>query len=136
MKKYIIKPLDFKIETKSATPVYQQVKQAIKLLIISGYLEEGDQLVSIRDLGSKLKIHPNTIVKVYYQLEVEGFIYSRPGAGYYVMVDHNKIKKEKKELFEKITTEYVSNSMEMGYSPDEIIKVLKKTIKKIAPSLT
>ena len=78
-----IKPLDFEIDARSAIPVYEQVKQEIKLLIMSNYLEEGDQLVPIRELATRLQINPNTIVKVYYQLDVEGYIYSLPGSGYF-----------------------------------------------------
>lgn len=110
-----------KIDPKSALPVYEQVKRAIKLAILSGRLEEGDQLTSIRELALKLQINPNTIIKVYYQLEVEGFVNSRPGAGYYVKLDRKKIQKEKREIFREITGEYVSKAMDLGYSFKEIV---------------
>jgi GntR family transcriptional regulator len=129
-----IKILDFKIEARSAVPVYEQVKQAIKLAIISGYLEENDQLMSIRELGAKLNIHPNTISKVYYQLEMEGFIYPRQGAGYFVKVDPDKFQKEKHELFKKVTREYISSATRLGYSPEEMLDELKKIIAEIVPA--
>jgi len=110
-----------KIDPKSALPVYEQVKRAIKLAILSGRLDEGDQLTSIRELSLKLQVNPNTIIKVYYQLEVEGFVSSRPGAGYYVKLDRKKIQKEKRDIFQGITGEYVSKAMDLGYSFDEII---------------
>jgi GntR family transcriptional regulator len=120
-----IKLLSFKIEAKSAVPVYEQVKQGIKLAVISGYLEQGDQVMSIRELAAALKIHPNTIAKVYYQLEVEGFIYSKPGSGYFVKVDRRKIQKEKQELFKKVTRDYVSKAMNLGYSLQDMIAELQ-----------
>lgn len=128
-----IKILDFKVEAKSAVPVYEQVKQAVKLAIISGYLEENDQLMSIRELGAKLNIHPNTISKVYYQLEVEGFIYPRQGTGYFVKVDPEKFKKEKYELFKKVTVEYISKATRLGYSPEEMLEELKMIVAEITP---
>lgn len=113
--------ISIKIDPKSALPVYEQIKRAIKLAILSGRLEEGDQLTSIRELSLKLQINPNTIIKVYYQLEVEGFVSSRPGAGYYVKLDRKKIQKEKRDIFQGITGEYVSKVMDLGYSFKDIV---------------
>ena len=128
MKKKEIKILDFKIEAKSAVPVYEQIKQGIKLAIISGYLQEDDQLMSIRELGVRLQIHPNTIAKVYYQLESEGFLYSRPGAGYFIKVNPETLKKEKHELLRKVTQEYISKATRLGYSAAEMQVELQKTL--------
>lgn len=124
MKKENKKFFNIKVNVKSALPVYEQIKRAIKLAILSGHLEEGDQLMSLREMALKLQINPNTIIKVYYQLEIEGFIYSRPGAGYFVKLDRKKIKKEKRELFEKATSDYISRIMDLGYSLEDIIEQL------------
>ena len=113
---------DIKVEIKSALPVYEQIKRALKIAILSGRLEEGDQLMSIRELALKLQINPNTIIKVYYQLEIEGFAASRPGAGYFVKLDSKKLQKERSELFEKATDEYISKITDMGYSLEDIIQ--------------
>lgn len=116
------KYFDIKVEVKSALPVYEQVKRALKIAILSGWLEEGDQLMSIRELALKLQINPNTIIKVYYQLEMEGFVVSRPGAGYFVKLDSKKLQKEREELFKKATDEYISKITDMGYSWADIIQ--------------
>jgi DNA-binding transcriptional regulator YhcF (GntR family) len=77
-------------------------------------------------MALKLNVNPNTIIKVYYQLEMEGFIYSRPGAGYFVKIDPSKIKSGKQELFETITEEYVSKALQLGYSKEDIINEISK----------
>jgi len=115
-----INPFEIKVDVKSALPVYEQIKRAIKLVILSGRLEEGDQLMSIRELAVKLQINPNTIIKVYYQLEMEGFVISRPGTGYFVKFDGKKIQKERRELFEQATDEYISKVTDMGYTLEDI----------------
>ncbi len=120
--------ITIQVDAKSALPVYEQIKRAIKLAILSGHLEEGEQLMSIRELALKLQVNPNTIIKVYYQLEVEGFIYSRPGAGYYVKLDRKKIQKEKSELFRNITNDYISKVLALGYSIEDTIKELSRKI--------
>ena len=121
------KALHIKIDPKSALPTYEQIKQALKMAILSGQLKEGDQLSSLREMALKLNVNPNTIIKVYYQLEVEGFIYSRPGAGYYVKIDPFKIKSGKQELFENITEGYVSKALQLGYSKEDIINKISKS---------
>lgn len=126
MKERKEKFFNIKVDVKSALPVYEQIKRAIKLAILSGHLKENDRLMSLRDMALKLKINPNTIIKVYYQLEVEGFIYSRPGAGYFVKLDRRKIKKEKRELLREITGEYISRVIKLGYSLEDMIRELSR----------
>jgi len=115
-------PFEIKVDVKSALPVYEQIKRAIKLVIFSRRLKEGDQLMSIRELALKLQINPNTIIKVYYQLEMEGYVISRPGSGYFVKLDRTKLQKEKRTLFEQATDEYISKVTDMGYSLEDILQ--------------
>ncbi len=116
-----LKPLDVSIDTRSAVPVYQQVKQAIKLLIISGYLEEGDRLVPIREFAGKLRINPNTIVKVYYQLDVEGYIFSQPGSGYFVKANRTADPDENEQLLKASSDDYIAKALKLGYSITDLI---------------
>ncbi len=116
---------EIKVDVKSPLPVYEQVKRAIKLSILSRRLREGDKLMSLRELALKLEINPNTIIKIYNQLEGEGYIYSRPGSGYFVKHDREKIKKEKYELFEEETQDYVARVIELGYTFEDILELLK-----------
>ena len=82
--------------------------------------------MSLRELSVKLQINPNTIIKIYNQLEVEGYIYSRPGAGYFVKHDKEKIKKEKYDLFQKESLDYISKVIELGYAFDDILEIMRK----------
>jgi GntR family transcriptional regulator len=122
----MIKPLHFNIDAKSPIPIYEQVKFGIKLAMLSGYLVEGDQLTSIRDLSLQLKINPNTIIKAYNQLETEGFINSRHGSGYYVKLDPTKVHSEKYEVFEELSDEYIHKVLGLGYSTDDILKLIRQ----------
>jgi DNA-binding transcriptional regulator YhcF (GntR family) len=125
-----IKTLDFKIDPKSALPVYEQIKQEIKSLVLSGYLEEGDRMMPIRDLAELLKVNSNTIVKVYYQLDVEGYLESQHGSGYYVKFDAGKNLGARERLFETLTADYISKAMQLGYTAEEIGGEIKKRLKK------
>jgi GntR family transcriptional regulator len=120
--------MNIKINPKSAVPVYEQVKREIKLAILSGRLKEGEKLMSIREMAVRLRINPNTILKVYYQLEVEGFIASRPGAGYFISTDAGRTQKEKHELFEQVTDDYITSASDLGYSIEDMIMELKNKV--------
>jgi GntR family transcriptional regulator len=122
----MIKPLHIHIDARSPVPIYEQVKLAIKLAIFSGYLTEGDQLSSIRDLSLQLKINPNTIVKIYGQLEKEGFITSRQGSGYYFKLDPTRVQKGKYRVFEDLSAEYVHKALGLGYTADDILRLVRQ----------
>ncbi|MBN2441637.1 MAG: GntR family transcriptional regulator [Spirochaetales bacterium] len=112
---------DFRIDNNSSLPVYEQIKQEIKLAILSGTLKPESQITPIRELAAAIKVNPNTIVKVYYQLSVEGFLYSKPGQGYFVKeIDKNESERKNK-LFEEMTEEYINKSVKLGFTFPEII---------------
>jgi GntR family transcriptional regulator len=118
--------IPIKVDAKSAVPVYEQIKRAIKLAILSGRLKEGDRLMTLREMAFKLMVNPNTIIKVYEQLENEGFVYSRPGAGYYVRLDRGKFGRERCELFEKMTRDYISRVLDLGYSGADMLQEIAR----------
>ncbi len=65
-------------------PIYEQIKEKIKSLIISGVLKENERIPSVRELAVSMAINPNTIQKAYKELEGEGYIYSLRSKGYFV----------------------------------------------------
>lgn len=72
---------------RDARPIYEQIKNGLKRLIVTGALKEGDKLPSVRSLATELAINPNTIQKAYNELENEGYIYSVPGKGSFASGD-------------------------------------------------
>lgn len=65
-------------------PLYEQITEKLKELIIGGYLKENDKVPSVRELAAELAINPNTIQKAYKLLEADGYIFARPAKGYFV----------------------------------------------------
>ena len=121
--------IDFNVDVKSAIPVYEQIKRTIKFAILTGKLGEGDKLMSLRELSTKIQINPNTIIKVYTQLETEGYVYSRPGAGYFVKLDPTNTQKGKRAIFSEVTRDYVIRVIELGYQRDEVVTLINKLFK-------
>ena len=66
---------------RDARPIYEQVRDGLRHLVVTGALQAGDKLPSVRALASSLAINPNTIQRAYEALEAEGYLYSVPGKG-------------------------------------------------------
>jgi GntR family transcriptional regulator len=77
--------ITFRIDTKSGVPPYLQVAQQIRQALISGVLQPGDQLPTVKSVVAELAINPNTVFKGYRELEHEGLVEGRPGAGTFVL---------------------------------------------------
>lgn len=72
------------INTRDPRPIYVQIKEGLCRLILSGALQTGERLPSVRELAGQLAINPNTIQRAYREMEHEGFIYSMTGKGSFV----------------------------------------------------
>ncbi len=71
----------FTLNYRDSQPIYGQIKDGLRRMIVSGALEPGEKLPSVRAMAMDLAINPNTIHRAYSELESEGFIYSIPGKG-------------------------------------------------------
>ena len=87
----------FKLDYNDHRPVYEQIKENFKSLIVTGAMVEGESLPSVRELAAVLGINPNTIQRSYKELEQEGFIYSVRAKGSVVAPRKNEITQRRKE---------------------------------------
>lgn len=82
------------LSNSSELPIYQQIKEQIKTQILSGELQEGEMLPSLRQLAKDLKISVLTTTRAYGELEQVGYITSRPGKGFFVMSSSSDLLRE------------------------------------------
>ena len=69
---------------RDSRPIYEQIKDGLRRMVVSGALAPDEKLPSVRALATQLSINPNTIQRSYNELEAEGLIYSVPGKGSFV----------------------------------------------------
>ena len=69
------------LDYRDARPIYEQVKDGLRRLMVTGVIQEGEKLPSVRTMAGTLAINPNTIQRAYEALESEGYVYSVPGKG-------------------------------------------------------
>ena len=73
-----------RLSTHDPKPLYEQIMDNYRRLIVSGGMSPGEQLPSVRELATQLAINPNTIQRAYRELESEGYIITLPGKGSFV----------------------------------------------------
>ena len=112
------------LDLKDARPLYEQIVERFKHLILCGALPEDEKLPSVRNLAMELSINPNTIQKAYAELEREGFIYSVKGRGNFVAAN-NSLKEAKKEEIKTQILALVKEGEAIGLTREDIINILK-----------
>ena len=111
---------------RDAKPIYEQIKEGIRRLVISNVLVANEKLPSVRELASKLAINPNTIFRAYRELEEEGYIYSINGKGTFVSEREDGLNARKDELmgqFDEVVEELLFLEVEKELLCEEIEKI-------------
>lgn len=109
------------IDYKDTRPIYEQIVEKIRTLILKGVLKPDSQLQSVRSLAMELSINPNTIQKAYTELERQGFIYTIKGRGNFVRYDKSLLEVKKEELRGKVE-EVLKEADELGISRKELLE--------------
>lgn len=121
---------------RDARPIYEQVKDGLRKLVVTGALQPGDKLPSVRSLASSLAINPNTIQRAYEALEREGYLYSVAGKGSFVAQRNDVEDTRKQELLKRFDAA-AAELMFLGVSPEELAKRLKdnqgKGVEEVQP---
>ena len=110
---------------RDSRPLYEQVKESIRGLIISGVLADNDRLPAVRDLAAQLAINPNTIQRAYRELEAEGYIRTLHGKGSFVCAAQAAGGRVE-ELLARLD-ETASELMYLGFSAEELARRLEKS---------
>ena len=107
------------INYKDGRPFYEQVKEELRRLVVSGVLRPGDKLPSVRELAGQLAINPNTIQRAYRELETEGYIVAVPGKGSFAAEREDENDRRRAELLARLS-ETVKELRWLGMTAEEI----------------
>lgn len=113
------------LDYKDTRPIYEQVVEKFKLLILKQILQKDEQMPSVRSLAVQLSINPNTIQKAYAELERQGYIYTVKGRGNFVSDSIGLLDGRKKELKERMVMLYVEGR-ELGMTKGDFIGCLQR----------
>ena len=107
-------------------PIYIQLVEIIKKDIISGSLEKGSRLPSVRDLAVMMKVNPNTVQRALSDLEELKLIYTERTNGKYVTNDEKLINKYKEEWAKNLINKFLLDMESIGLKKETIINYLNE----------
>lgn len=114
------------LELNSKEPIYLQIIAYMKKKIVSGELRGGERVLSVREYATELKVNPNTVQKVYAELENQNLIYTQRGIGKFVTEDKNKINDLRQELFNETIDKFIEDSKALGFTRETILAIISE----------
>ena len=108
------------LDYRDSRPLYQQVKDSLRRMMLTGLLEPDEKLPSVRSLATQLAINPNTIQRAYAELEAEGYIYSVAGRGSFVSTGDGEHLRRIAELTGRLVP-LLEELKSLGYTRDQLL---------------
>ena len=124
--------MQFQIDTSSREPIYRQLAGQIRQGVARGRLKPEQKLPSVRELSRSLVINPNTIARVYTELEREGVLHTRQGKGVFIAAPNNDLTKaaRRKQLMDLLDT-FLTQAFYLGFTKPEVIAAVTNRAEQI-----
>ena len=112
------------LDYRDGRPLYQQVKDDLRRMMLTGLLPPDEKLPSVRSLATQLAINPNTIQRAYSELEAESYIYSVAGKGSFAASGGGERQRRIRELTEQLTPA-LEELKTLGYTQEALLRLWK-----------
>ena len=123
--------MEFRIDPTSSLPIYRQLRNQVREAVARGKLKPEDRLPSVRELSRLLVVNPNTIARVYTELEREGLIHSRPGLGVFVASPKAELtKKVRRERLVEVVDSLLTEAVHLAFSEQEVVSLVAERSKQ------
>lgn len=110
---------------RDSKPIYEQIKDGLRRLVITGAVEKDEKLPSVRELAGELAINPNTIQRAYRELEAEGYIYTVSGKGSFA-AEQADVSARRNEALLKEFDEIVRELLYLSENKEALIKRIEE----------
>ena len=115
------------LDYRDSRPIYEQVVEKFKMLILKGVLQQDEKMPSVRNLAMELSINPNTIQRAYATLESQGYIYTVKGKGNFVSDKASLIKDYQKEISSQLN-EVCKQAASAGMGREEFMTLVNESV--------
>ena len=115
------------LDYRDSRPIYEQVVEKFKMLILKGVLQQDEKMPSVRNLAMELSINPNTIQRAYATLESQGYIYTVKGKGNFVSDKATLMKDYQKEISSQLN-EVCKQAASAGMGREEFMALVKESV--------
>lgn len=127
--------VSFSLDLPSGIPTYLQIVQQVEAALSLGYVVEGDQLPTVKEVVSSIAINPNTVLKAYRELESRGIAAGRPGIGTFIVASPHVITSNKMNALRKsLLSGWLRDAKKAGLSDDAIVALFNSAMGEIAGS--
>jgi len=117
------------IDPRSPNPLYAQIASRLKVAIASGELRPGEALPSVRQLAARVRVNPATVVQAYRDLETEGFVEMRQGAGTFVLdIQADTRASERAKQAVVLVRRMVADAGRLGLSTQELVIAIEREL--------
>ena len=123
--------MEFQIDPTSRLPIYRQLGDQIREAAARGKIQPGERLPSVRELSRMLVVNPNTVARVYTELEREGVLNTRPGLGVFVAQPGSELsRKVRKERLREALDRFLTEAVHLGFPADEVVALVSEQAKQ------
>lgn len=120
------------IDPRSPTPLYAQIASRLRMAIAAGEVRAGDGLPSVRHLASRLRVNPATVVQAYRELELDGLVSTRQGAGTFVQeVAVERRQKDRQQEARRLVREMLAQAGSIGIGVAELQDAIERELKPV-----
>ena len=120
------------IDPRSPTPLYAQIAGRLKMAIAAGELRPGDSIPSVRQLSGRLRVNPATVVQAYRELELDGLVTTRQGAGTFVQeVAVERRQKDRQLEARRLVRDLVAQAGSLGISVADLQDAMERELKPV-----
>jgi GntR family transcriptional regulator len=110
-----------RLDPRLPTPLYAQIADRVRVAVASAELAIGDALPSVRVLAAKLRVNPATVVQAYRDLEQDGIVEMRQGAGSFIAeITPERRARSRTTIARKLVRDVLSEAARQGLSADEL----------------
>ena len=123
--------MQFHIESASRVPIYRQLVAQIREAVARGQLKPDERLPSVRELSRELVVNPNTVARVYTELERDGMLNTRPGLGVFVAQPRMELtKKVRRERLMALVDALLTEAVHLGFAAEDVQGLICERIAK------
>ena len=125
--------MEFQLNFRSGMPIYLQLTEQIRQKLAAGELKIGDQLPTVRQLATELRINFNTVARAYRLLDEAGLISTQRGRGTYIWEQPNAetMSRLRQQGLEGLTRRFLAEASRLAQSPDEVAQVFSMTLQQL-----
>ncbi len=122
--------MQMKLDFRSGVPIYIQIMDQIKQAVVAGELNPGDQLPTVRQLATDLRVNFNTVARAYRLLDEAGFISTQHGRGTYILEPDSAEAKDrlKAQSLEELALHYLREAERLGCSLEEVTTAFQQAL--------